>query len=347
MEIRNLIQKCIAATASDLHLIVGVPPMMRVAGEIKPMDNMEIVKADECKAMVYSLLSEEQRKHFERDMRASVSTLIGSTQLRVSVYYHLGHVEATVRLPTLGILSLRELGLPPVIEELIRRPHGLLLVTGPTGHGKTTTMNAMIDQINAERRCKIVTVEDPIELLHKPKKSIIVQQEVGTDVRNFHEALYHALRLDPDVICVGEMRNLDTISTALEAAGTGHLVIATLHTNDAAQTVDRILNAFPPHERSFVIGQFAASIQGIVSQILIPNVTRNRRVMACEVMVGTEAVRNLIREGKAQNLPNVILTSKDAGMVTMDSSLRALVNAGQITPAVAMVYARNPAYMGT
>ncbi len=347
MEIKPIIQRAITMTASDLHLIVGMTPMVRVAGDIRPMEGFEKLTPETSKPIIYSLLNEEQKKNFERDLRTSVSTLIGNTQLRVSVYYHLGNVEATIRLPTLGVLALSELGLPPAVEELIRRPNGLVLVTGPTCHGKTTTMNAMIDQINSERRCKIVTVEDPIELLHRPKKSIIVQQEVGTDVRNYHEALYHSLRLDPDVICVGEMRDLETITTALEAASTGHLVIATLHTNDAAQTVDRIVNAFPPHDRSYVVGQFAASLQGIVSQILIPNVTRTRRVLACELMIANEAVRNLIREGKNQNLPNVISTGKEAGMISMDNSLRSLVRSGQISTGVAMAHAKNPSYMMT
>ena len=343
MDIKLLIQKSSAACAADLHLVVGMPPMVRVAGDIRPLEGLERMPKEVVESLVFSLLTEDQINSFKKDLRASISTMIGQVQMRVSAYYHLGRVEATLRLPTVGLVPLKELGLPRAVEELCRRSHGLVLVTGPTGHGKTTTLNAMLDQINSERRCKIVTIEDPIEFLHKPKKAIIVQQELGTDVRSFHAALVHTLRLDPDVICVGEMRDLETISTALEAAETGHLVIATLHTNNAPQTVDRIVNAFPPHDRGYIVAQLAGTLQGIVSQLLLPNVGHTRRVMACEVMIANEAVRNMIRDDKTQSLPNVIMTSRDVGMVTMDASLKALAQNGQISVAVASIYAMNPA----
>ncbi|MEW6558338.1 MAG: PilT/PilU family type 4a pilus ATPase [Elusimicrobiota bacterium] len=345
MKINDLIKKALEKNASDLHIVSGLPPSMRVAGEIIIMDE-DVIKPEKTKELIYPLLTEEQQKVFERDWKISFSTLIEDlAHIRVSVYYHLGQIESAIRLRALEIKKLEELGLPKIVEELTRKPNGLVLVTGATGEGKTTTLYSMIDLINREKRCKIITVEDPVEYLFTHNRSIIIQQEVGRDAKSFGTALLHILRLDPDIICIGEMRDLETISTALTAAETGHLVIGTLHTADATQTIDRIVNAFPPHEHSQVLFQLANCLQGVIAQRLLPSVDKKNRVLACEIMIATDAVRNTIRENKIQMLYSIIQSGKEAEMQTLDSALKDLYKKGMITYDTAISSARDPKYI--
>jgi twitching motility protein PilT len=252
-----------------------------------------------------------------------------------------GSVEGAFRRVPLKIPSVEELGLPPMIKELARKPNGLVLVTGPTGMGKTTTLAAMIDLINNERECLVMCIEDPIEFIHTNKKSIIKQREVYSDTHSFAEALRHALRQDPNVIVVGEMRDLETISTALTAAETGHLVLATLHTPDAPQTIERIIDVFPPHQQQQVKLQLADCLQAVVSQLLLPNASGQGRVLSTEIMVGTPGIRNLIREQEIEQIPTLMQTGSQFGMKTMDKSLKDLFKQGKISMDVALSKAKN------
>lgn len=342
MEIQKLLKEAIKRNASDLHLVANLPPALRIEGEIILMDKDKLA-AREVGDLVYQLFNDEQKKIFEKELKISFSTLLEDfAHLRISAYKHLGNVEAAIRIRALEIKSLEELGLPPVAGELTRKANGLVLITGSTGVGKTTTFYSMIDLINSERRCKIITVEDPVEFAHHHKRSVVIQQEIGLDTKSFYSALVHILRLDPDIIGVGETRDLETISTALTAAETGHLVIATLHTPDASQTINRIIDVYPPHQQPQVRAQLAGCLKGIISQALLPAVDKKKRVLACEVLVANDAVRNLIREDKIQNLYSVMQTGKDTDMQTMDASLKELYQKGIITYDVASSYARNP-----
>jgi twitching motility protein PilT len=331
MRITGLLQEALQRDASDLHIVAGIPPSLRVDGEIIFMDH-DALSHEDTREMIYGILTEEQKAAFEKEWELEFSYAVGDIgRFRASVYYERGHVEASFRIVPMGIKSLQELGLPEEAGELALKPNGLVLITGPTGSGKTTTLNAMIDRINREHRCRIITIEDPVEYLHEHKRSVIIQREVGTDTRSFYEALIHSLRQDPNVICIGEMRDLETISTVLTAAETGHLVISTLHTSDAVQTVERIVDVFPPHQQVQVRMQLASSLQGIISQQLLPKVAERGRVVAVELLIATPAVRHLIREGKAEQIQNVLHTGKEFGMVAMDRSLRTLYEVGIIT----------------
>jgi len=318
--------------ASDLHLVAGVPPAFRVNGEIILADE-DGLSAAELTELAEGLLNDQQRKKLEEDWELCISLHHDAVgRMRVTFYRRNGHPEMSFRFCGHRIAARAELGLPEKIEELARRPNGLLLVTGPTGAGKTTTLNYLIDLINTERRCKIVTIEDPIEFVHDNKRAIVVQQEVLTDVRSLNRALIHVLRQDPDVIVVGEMRDLETISLAITASETGHLVIATLHTSNAARTLDRVLDAFPVEQQGQIRTMVSESLRGIVSQQLIPRADGQGRVVALEIMVNTPAVANLIREAKTFMLPGIIQTGKKLGMKLMDDSLMDLVQQGLITP---------------
>jgi twitching motility protein PilT len=341
----ELLKIAVEQGASDVHLVAGLPPALRVAGEIILWGGEKLGPEDAWE-LVSSLLNAEQKEIFQRDLQLGFSFFEpGLAHFRVSLYYSQGRVEAAIRVRNLAIQPLEELGLPETVQELTRKPNGLVLITGPTGTGKTTTLYAMMDLINHERRCKIITLEDPIEYVHTPFKSIIVQQELGRDFKSFSQALTHILRLDPDVICVGEMRDLETISAAVTAAETGHLVIATLHTQDASQTVDRIIDAMPPGRQQQMRAQLSNCLQGVISQVLLPTVDRKSRVLACEVMVACDAVRNTIREGKTSGLYNAIQSGRALGMQTLDNSLKDLYGRGQVTVDVAAGKARNPRFI--
>ena len=341
MDLRELLHLAVENHASDLHITEGMPPVFRINGELIPL-NSDPLTRDDTKRMVYGILKDAQKIKFEETLELDFSLYIpGLSRFRVNVHQQKGSVEAAFRGVSLNIRSLQELGLPPIVSRLAEKTSGLVLLTGPTGTGKTTTLAAMVELINEQRKCLIVTIEDPIEYLFTNKLSIIKQREVGSDTLSFADALKHVLRQDPNVILIGEMRDLETIATAITAAETGHLVLSTLHTPDAPQTIDRIIDVFPPHQQSQIKIQLSSCIQGIVSQQLLPRKDGNGRVVAVEVMIGTPAVKACIREQRTQQLPTLIQTGSQYGMVSMDKSLKNLYLQGIISYEVAISKAKN------
>ncbi len=342
MELISLLKEAIGLNASDLHISRDVPPTVRVDGELRFLEYPPLHPED-CMKLIYNVLNDEQRSHFEMNWELDFSMEIrGVGRFRSNIHRQRGTVEGAFRIVHEQIKSISQLGLPQVLVEIARKDNGLILITGPTGSGKTTTMAAMIDQINRERRCVIVTIEDPIEYVHRPKSSIVKQRELFMDTKSFSTALRHVLRQDPDVICIGEMRDLETISTALMAAETGHLVIATLHTPDAVQTVDRIIDVFPPHQQQQVRIQLANTLQCIAAQQLLPVAGGGGRVVSVEILLATIAARKIIRSAKSEQLTTLIQTSYDQGMVTMDKSLKELYLKGLITYDMAISKAKYP-----
>ena len=342
MEIRDLLLLSIEKKASDLHLTEKEPPILRLDGKLNRTNYSALTKED-LKKMIYSILSNTQKEILEKDLELDFSVALpGLDRFRVNVHMQRGVVEAAFRRVPLKIPSIESLGLPPIAIDLARKPNGLVLVTGPTGMGKTTTLAAIIDLINNEKECLIICIEDPIEFVHINKKSVVKQREVYTDTHSFAEALRHALRQDPNVIVVGEMRDLETISTALTAAETGHLVLATLHTPDAPQTVERIIDVFPPYQQQQVRLQLANCLQGVVSQLLLPMASGQGRVLATEIMLGTSGIRNLIREQEIEQIPTLMQTGSQYGMKTMDKSLKELYQKGLITLDAAISRVKNP-----
>src|SRR6478672_1003247 len=328
--------------ASDLHLVSGVPPAFRVNGEIIIADE-DALTEEEITRMADSLLNEQQQKKFEQEWELCISLLHKTAgRLRATFYRRNGHPEMSFRFCGERIASRAELGLPEKLDDLARKPNGLVLITGPTGAGKTTTLNYLVDLINSERRCKIVTIEDPIEFVHDNKRAIVVQQEVLTDVRSFNRALIHVLRQDPDVIVVGEMRDYETISTALTAVETGHLVLATMHSPSVSHALERILGVFDGNAQRQIILQLSNALQGIIAQDLLPAADRTRRVLAYELIVANGAVRNLIRENQVHQLENTIQTGRKDGMVLMDNCLYDLYCKCLITYDTALSRARHP-----
>src|SRR5579864_3445374 len=300
------------------------------------MEEWPRLTPEDTREFIYSILTTEQRRRFENDLQLDFAYVVpGRARFRVNAYFQRGAVAAAFRLIPSVITSIDELGLPTVVHDLARRPRGLVPVTGPTGSGKTTSLAAMLDEINRTRDEHNVTIEDPIEFVHAHRRCVINQRELGSDASSFSGALKAALRQDPDVILVGEMRDLETISTALTAAETGHLVFATLHTQDAPQTIDRVIDVFPPEQQGQIRVQLSVTLQGVITQQLLPTADGAGRCAACEVLVPTPAVRNLIREGKVHQIPSVIQAGGRYGMQTMDQSLGALVKAGQITKQLA------------
>ena len=318
--------------ASDVHLSPGFPPAIRVRGRIVPLEDYAPLTPQETRDTVYSLLNDDQRKRFESHKQLDLAYAVpGVSRFRVNCFFQRGSISAAFRRIPQEIPQLQDLGLPAVLEEFTRKPRGFVLVTGPTGSGKSTSLAAMIDIINRGREEHILTIEDPIEFLHQHRSCIVNQREIGADAEDFALALKSALREDPDVILVGEMRDLETMATALTAAETGHLVFATLHTQSTAQTVDRIIDIFPAEQQSQVRMQLSIALQGIVTQQLLPTADGSGRVVGCEVLVPTPAVRNLIREGKTHQIYSAIQTSGALGMQTMDAHLAQLVRMGRIT----------------
>jgi twitching motility protein PilT len=327
----DILIETIQMDASDLHITVGSPPVVRVRGELTRLDKPEL-DAQQTREIVYSILNNEQRKRLETDWQVDFSYSIPNQgRFRVNAYVQRGAIGAAFRMIPSKIRTMEELGLPAILHEFVKKPRGFVLVTGPTGSGKSTSLAAMIDEINQQRREHIMTVEDPIEFLHRHKNCIVNQRELGTDAPSFALALRAALRQDPDVILVGEMRDLETISTALTAAETGHLVFATLHTQDTPQTIDRIIDVFPSHQQQQVRVQLSVALQGVVTQQLLPTADGSGRIAACEVLAITPAVRNLIREGKTHQIYSVLQTSAAQGMQSMDAALAQLVREGKIT----------------
>lgn len=329
--------------ASDVHLVRGVAPLVRITGEIRPLEGAPLDEPT-LQTMVDGLIVPKQKEILDQQWQLCFSRFweeIG--RCRISIYFHSGCPEMAIRLCETRVRDAVDLGLPPVVQELTRLRSGLVLVTGPTGVGKTTTLNFLINLINEQRRAKIVTIEDPVEFVHENQRSIIVQQEVMTDVLSFRAALIHVLRQDPDVIVIGEMRDLETIETALIAAETGHLVMATLHTPDSVQTVQRIYSVFRAEQQNAITVQLANSLQAIVAQKLLPRADGKGRVLACEVCIATLAIRNHIREHQVHQLYSEMQTGKKHQMQTMDSSLLELYQKGEITYDVALSNAREPA----
>jgi twitching motility protein PilT len=333
--------------ASDVHLTAGFQPAVRVRGRIVGLEDFPILAAQDTREIVYSVLNDSQRKRFENERQLDFAYAVpGVGRYRVNCFFQRGSISAAFRHIPHEIHSLETLGLPKVLQSFCRKPRGFVLVTGPTGSGKSTTLASMVDLINAEREEHILTIEDPIEFLHRHKKCIVNQREIGPDATDFSQALKAALREDPDVILVGEMRDLETISTALTAAETGHLVFATLHTQSTAQTVDRIIDVFPPHQQQQVRMQLSIALQGIVTQQLVPTSDGTGRAVASEVLVPTPAIRNLIREGKTHQIYQALQTSGSVGMQTMDSNLAQLVRQGLINRSMANQRASVPEELG-
>jgi len=332
MDIKEILTFSKEIGASDTHLTIGRPPVFRVHGDMTTRDRWPVLDKGEteilCRQMMDGLLVERLERDGEVDFAYSIP---GLGRFRVNVFKQRGTFGAAIRTINSDILSFEELNLPPVLGELAKKPRGLVLVTGPTGSGKTTTLASMIDLVNRECYGHILTLEDPIEFLHQHKNCIVNQREIGGDTQSFSTALRAALRQDPDVILVGELRDLETISTAVTAAETGHLVMATLHTSSAAQTVERIIDVFPPHQQHQIRAQLAATLQGVVAQTLVKRADRPGRIAAVEILVGTPAVRNLIREGKTHQLNSMIQTGGQYGMQTLDFSLRSLLSRGIIS----------------
>jgi twitching motility protein PilT len=322
----------VTSRGSDLHVSVNAPPSIRVDGGLRALPGIAPWDAAKVNSALLSIMSEEQKAQFSSVLELDFAyTLSETSRFRVNIYLQRNVMGAAFRLIPTEIKQLAELGVPEKIGQFAQLPRGLVLVTGPTGSGKSTTLAALIDLVNATRSDHIVTVEDPIEFLHGNKRSLVNQREVGHDTHSFNNALKHVLRQDPDVILIGELRDLETISVALTAAETGHLVFATLHTQDAAQTIDRIIDVFPPHQQGQVRAQLAATLQGVVCQTLVKKVGGGGRAVATEVLITTPAVANLIREGKTYQIHSVMQAGRDLGMHTMDQHLADLVDAGQIT----------------
>ncbi len=331
LRIEILLEEIVRKNASDLHLQVGLPPMMRLDGVLAPFPGYNPLNAEEVERLVFAILDDDQQKILIKDKEFDFSFAFGDLgRFRVNAFHERGNLAASLRLIPNQIKTIAELGMPPVIQSFADFPRGLVLVTGPTGSGKSTTLAALIDKINSEKAQHIITIEDPIEFTHKSKRSAIVQREVHYDTYSFSAALRSSLRQDPDVVLIGEMRDLETISAAITIAETGHLVFATLHTNSAAQSIDRMIDVFPPHQQPQVRSQLANILQGICAQRLVPAIGGGR-VVAAEVMVANPAIRNIIREGKTHQLDTVIQTGSDQGMQTMDRTLVKLVQSGVVT----------------
>lgn len=316
--------------ASDLHITNGAPPSIRLDGGLRPVEGTTPWNRDKVSSALLSILTPEQRDHFENNLELDYAFTAGGARFRVNYYQQRDSIGGAFRLIPREIKQLKDLGVPDSVSRFAELARGLVLVTGPTGSGKSTTLAALVDLVNRTRADHIMTVEDPIEFLHKHQKSLVNQREVGHDTHSFAAALKHVLRQDPDVILIGELRDLETISVALTAAETGHLVFATLHTQDAAQTIDRVIDVFPPHQQGQVRAQLAATLQGVVCQTLVKKVGGGR-VVATEVLMTTSAIANLIREGKTYQIASSMQAGRALGMHTMDQHLADLVNAGQIT----------------
>jgi twitching motility protein PilT len=339
----ELLEIVLERRASDLHLTAGAPPTIRLHGDLIRLVDYPILSPRALQGMIYAILPQKMRERLEGELELDMSyALPGKARFRVNVYYQRDSIGAAFRLIPYEIKSVESLGLPSVVSDLARYPRGFVVVTGPTGSGKSTSLAGMVDIVNRERSAHIMTVEDPIEFLHKHQQCIVNQREVGSDTHSFAQALKHVLRQDPDVILVGEMRDLETISTAITAAETGHLVFATLHTQDAPQTIDRIIDVFPPHQQQQVRVQLATTLQGIVTQQLLQTSDGLSRAVACEVLICTPAVRNLIREGKVHQIYSIMQAGGRFGMQTMDQALANLVKEGKISQQLAYERSHDP-----
>ncbi len=331
LRIELLLEEVVKKKASDLHLQVGLAPILRVDGALAPIPGTPVLTEDMVESLIFAILDDEQKQILLKDKEFDFSFAFGELgRFRVNAFHERGNLAAAMRLIPNELLSTEQLGLPKIVDKFANYPRGLVLVTGPTGSGKSTTLAALIDKINNERATHIVTIEDPIEFTHKSKKSVIVQREVHYDTYSFSAALRSSLRQDPDVVLLGEMRDLETIAAAITIAETGHLVFATLHTNSAAQSIDRMIDVFPPHQQPQVRAQLSNILMAICSQRLIPTIGGGR-IASAEILIATPAVRNIIREGKSHQLDAVIQTGGEFGMQSMDKTLVSLIHAGTIT----------------
>lgn len=329
--IEVLLEEVVKKKASDLHLQVGLQPMLRVDGALTPVTGSNPLSDEDVEALIFAILDEDQKQILLKDKEFDFSFAFGDLgRFRVNAFHERGNLAAALRLIPNEILSIEQLGLPPIVGKFADYPRGLVLVTGPTGSGKSTSLAALIHKINMERAEHIITIEDPIEYTHKSKKSVIVQREVHYDTYSFSAALRSALREDPDVVLIGEMRDLETIASAITIAETGHLVFATLHTNSAAQSIDRMIDVFPPHQQPQIRSQLSNILMAICSQRLVPAIGGGR-VAAAEILVATPAVRNIIREGKTHQLEAVIQTGAEFGMQSMDKTLVGMIHNGSIS----------------
>jgi len=343
MTVNELLKLMVEKEASDLHLRVPSPPVLRIDGELWPLEELPPVTPEYMKGALNEITSEGQRQTFyakkELDLAHSVP---GLARFRVNAFFQRGSISIAVRQVSLNVPDIDQFGLPAVCKTLALKKKGLVLVTGPTGSGKSTTLAAMINHINTNVRRNIITIEDPIEYVYKNDKCLIAQRDLGDDTLSFASALRQSLRQDPNVILVGEMRDLDTISTAITAAETGHLVLSTVHTSSAPQTIERIVDVFPAQQQRQVQYQLSLVLEGVLSQVLVPLIGGRGRVAAIEVMVGTDAIRNLIREGRTHQIPSYIQTGRQDGMQTMDQALQELVRSGTISVADALMRAASP-----
>jgi len=329
--------------ASDLHLRVPSPPVLRIDGALLPQEDLPRVTPQYVQECLDHLTTETQREKFFEELELDVAySVAGLARFRVAAFFQRGTISIAVRKVSLKIPTVEELGLPPVCKSLALKPRGLVLVTGPTGAGKSTTLAAMIDHLNKNERRNVITIEDPIEYIYQNDRCIIAQRDLGDDFKSFAVALRHTLRQDPDVILVGEMRDLDTIATAITAAETGHLVLSTVHTVSAPQTVERVIDVFPAHQQEQIRFQVSMVLEGVLSQILLPLAGGKGRVGVFEVMVSSDAIRNLIRDGRTDQIPTYLQTGKQSGMQTMDQALEEYVRAGTITLKEAMTHATKP-----
>jgi len=343
MNIDDLLRVVVERDASDLHLKAGSPPVLRINGELVPYGDPLGLTPEEVKQAFDHLTSEEQREKFARELELDFAYGVpGLARFRVNAALQRGTISLAFRQVYWRTPTIEELGLPEVCKVLALKPQGLILVTGPTGCGKSTTLAAMIDYLNDRERRRVVTIEDPIEYLFRDKKCFITQRELGADTRSFSTALKHALRQDPDVILVGEMRDLETIATALTAAETGHLMLSTLHTPSASQAIDRVIDVFPPHQQRQIRVQLSTTLEGVLYQALIPRANGNGLAVAVEVMIATPAIRNLIREGKTYQMPNVIQTGTQYGMQSLNQALKDLYQRGLIALEDALARSNNP-----
>lgn len=331
LRIEILLEEVVRRRASDLHLQVGLPPMLRIDGSLLPLPGFNPLDEPAVESLLFAILDQDQRQILEKDKEFDFSFAFGTLgRFRVNAYHERGNLAAALRLIPNEIKTITELGVPQIVMNFAAYPRGLVLVTGPTGSGKSTTLAALVDKLNTDTSQHIITIEDPIEFTHKSKKSVVVQREVHYDTYSFSAALRSSLRQDPDVVLIGEMRDLETISAAITIAETGHLVLASLHTNSAAQSIDRMIDVFPPHQQSQIRAQLANILMAICSQRLVPAIGGGR-VVAAEILIANPAVRNIIREGKTHQLDAVIQTGADQGMQTMDRTLVGLVQSGVVT----------------
>ena len=344
MKLEELLKIAVEKGASDLHLLANVPPMLRIDGELLPVEGMTSLSSEQLEKTVLGVLTEEQKQRFlrERELDFSLETEVGGqARFRINIYREKRSTALAARVISPNLPTMESVMMPKAAYKLTRLPHGLILMTGPAGCGKSTSLAAMINLINNERACHIITLEDPIEFIFSPVRSIISQRHVGTDTNSFQAGLKHIVRQDPNVIMVGEMRDLETIATAITLAETGHLVLTTLHTQDAAQTVDRIIDVFPPYQQQQIRMQLSMSLRGVISQRLLPKIDGGR-IAAREVLVNNSAIESMIRENKVTQIKNVIQTSAEQGMFTLDQDIKRLYKEGKISREVALENVSNP-----